>query len=113
MYFCVLVRFVTPTGPQDLTEACDSIISMTLRMIRAHGLRCLRGLAMPLLISLEIGRILKEFKALLAAYKAGTLVLPAPAPAPAPQPRQAAPAHAAATRRPAARSRRSHPPQPA
>jgi hypothetical protein len=109
--------FVPNRYPQDLTEAADSIISMTLRMLRAHGLRCLNFLAMPLLISLEIGRILKEFRALLAAFKAGTLILPAPAPAIVPQPRQAAPVQPAATRRPAARpavSRRRRPrPQPA
>ena len=100
----VLILFVPNRYPQDLTEAADSIISMTLRMLRAHGLRCLNFLAMPLLISLEIGRILKEFRALLAAFKAGTLILPAPAPAIVPQPRQAAasaqPGHASRRRAP-------------
>jgi hypothetical protein len=112
MNFCALVRLVNNPRTQDLAEASDNIVSMMLRMTRVHGLRCLNHLVMSWLIFLEIGRVLKQFRDLLAAFKAGTLVLPTPAPSIAPQPRQAAPARPAAAARPAA-PRHRRPPQPA
>src|ERR1700678_3776722 len=99
MTFCVLVPFVKSPRIQDLTEASDSIISMMLRVIRVHGLGCLDGVVTSWLICWEIGRILKQFRALLEAHKAGTLVLPGRGPGFPPHPRQAAAARPAATAR--------------
>src|SRR5271166_6288932 len=65
---------------QDLTEAFASIIKMMLVAIRAQGLRSLIHLPMLCLVALELRRFGKEFAALVAAFKAGTLSPPAPAP---------------------------------
>ena len=67
---------------QDLREAFASIISMMLGLLRAQGLRGLLMLPTLWLVSREIRRIGERFTALLDAFRAGTLPLPAPPIAP-------------------------------
>jgi len=69
---------------QDLTEAFAHIIKMMLASIRAQGLRGLIHLPMLIRFGLELRRVGREFAALMAAFKAGTLPPPPPAPPPAP-----------------------------
>ena len=93
--------------PQDLIEAFASIIKMMLVSIRAQGWRSLRHLPTLLLVAIELRRVGKEFAAIMAAFRAGTLppLPPAPAPAPWTDPpdRQALCAGSPAAPRPAAR----------
>ena len=80
---------------QDLAEAFNSIISMMLATLRARGLRGLFELPKTILLAIYLRRLGREFTALLAAFNAGTLPLPAtkPVPVPAdPQPECAHPA---------------------
>jgi hypothetical protein len=67
---------------QDLSEAFASIIEMMLRTIRVHRFRRLIYLPILWLIGMQLRRIGKEFAALTAAHKAGTLRPPAPLIAP-------------------------------
>ena len=69
---------------QDLTEAFAHIIKMMLASIRAQGLRGLIHLPMLIRFGLELRRVGREFAALMAAFKAGTLPPPPPAPPLAP-----------------------------
>jgi hypothetical protein len=69
---------------QDLTEIVASIIKMMLSAIRARGLRGLIDLPNMIMAALYLRRLGREFAALMAAFKAGTLHPPAPEPAPAP-----------------------------
>jgi hypothetical protein len=58
---------------QHLSEAFDSIITMMLRAIRAHGWRCLVDLPKMLLLAFYLRRLGREFAAVMAAFQAGTL----------------------------------------
>jgi len=69
---------------QDLTEAFASIIKLMLASIRAQGLRSLIHLPMLIKVGLELHRFGREFAAVMAALKAGTLPPPPPAPEPVP-----------------------------
>jgi len=64
---------------QDLTEAFANIIKMMLMTIRAQGWRSLIHLPKLCLVAIQLRRYGKKFAALMAAYEAGTLSLPAPA----------------------------------
>ena len=90
---------------QDLTEAFASIIKLMLASIRAQGLRSLIHLPMLIKVGLELHRFGREFAAVMAALKAGTLPPPPPAPEPWPDPpdQEAACAWSPAPPRPAAR----------
>jgi hypothetical protein len=67
-------------GTQHLTDAFDSIITTMLRVIRAHGWRCLIHLPVLLLVALYLRRVRREFATLAAAFDAGTLPPAAPVP---------------------------------
>jgi len=90
---------------QDLSEAFASIIKMMLVAIRAQGLRSLKHLPMLIMVALELRRVGKEFAAIMAAFRAGTLPPPHPAPAPwcAPPDEEAACACSSGAPRPTAR----------
>jgi hypothetical protein len=93
------------TRTQPLAVFVASIIEMMLASIRARGLRGLKDLPMLWLVARRLRRFGREFAALMAAFKAGTLPPPAPAPAPwtAPPDQETASAQPPEPPRPAAR----------
>jgi hypothetical protein len=64
---------------QHLSEAFNSIISMMLAAIRARGLRSLIDLPNMIMAAIYLRRLGREFAAVIASLKAGTLHPPAPA----------------------------------
>jgi hypothetical protein len=89
------------TRTPPLAVFVASIIEMMLASIRARGLRGLKDLPMVWLVARRLRRFGREFAALMAAFKAGTL--PPPAPWTAPPDQEAASAQSPEPPRPVVR----------